>query len=144
MSSPQRHACLHAESLQPCPTTTLWMLARQAPLSMGFPREEYCSGLPFPSPGFSLTQGSNPTSTALADWFYITEPPEKSPEGRGHSDFLPALSQCLIHKNQMPSKSLVNWTHPNNRPKRWDIIWIFSRWGEKRSESRDSCPLAKP
>jgi len=30
---------------------TLWTVARQAPLSMGFPRQEYWSRLPFPSPG---------------------------------------------------------------------------------------------
>ena len=34
-----------------CPTiATLWTVAHQAPLSMGFPRQEYCSGLPFSSP----------------------------------------------------------------------------------------------
>ena len=32
----------------------------QAPLSMGFPRQEYLSGLPLPSPGIFPTQGSNP------------------------------------------------------------------------------------
>ena len=32
---------------------TPWTVARQAPLSMGFPRQEYWSGLPFPSPGGS-------------------------------------------------------------------------------------------
>ena len=30
---------------------TPWTVARQAPLSTGFPRQEYWSGLPFPSPG---------------------------------------------------------------------------------------------
>ena len=30
---------------------TPWTIALQAPLSMGFPRQEYQSGLPFPSPG---------------------------------------------------------------------------------------------
>ena len=30
---------------------TPWTVARQAPLSMGFPRQEYCTGVPFPSPG---------------------------------------------------------------------------------------------
>ena len=30
---------------------TLWTIARQVPLSMEFPRQEYWSGLPFPSPG---------------------------------------------------------------------------------------------
>ena len=32
-------------------TATPWTVACQAPLSMGFPRQEYWSGLPFPSPG---------------------------------------------------------------------------------------------
>ena len=29
------------------PFATLWTVARQSPLSMGFPRQEYCSGLPY-------------------------------------------------------------------------------------------------
>ena len=37
---------------QSCPTlATPWTVARQAPLSMGFSRQEYWSGMPFPSPG---------------------------------------------------------------------------------------------
>ena len=39
---------------------TPWTVALQAPLSMGFSRQEYWSGLPFPSPGDLLYQGSNP------------------------------------------------------------------------------------
>ena len=38
-------------------SATPWMVVHQAPLSMGFSRQEYWSGLPFPSPG--PTQGSN-------------------------------------------------------------------------------------
>ena len=38
---------------------TPWTIARQAPLSMGFSRQEYCSEFPFASPGIFLTQGSN-------------------------------------------------------------------------------------
>ena len=38
---------------------TPWTVAHQAPLSMGSPRQEYWSGLPFPPPGIFLTQGSN-------------------------------------------------------------------------------------
>ena len=38
---------------------TLWTVAHQAPLSMEFSRQEYQSGLPFPPPGVSPTQGSN-------------------------------------------------------------------------------------
>ena len=39
---------------------TPWTAAHQAPLSKGFPRQEYWSGLPFPSQGIFLTQESNP------------------------------------------------------------------------------------
>ena len=39
---------------------TLWTIARQAPLSMGFSRQEYWSGLPCSPPGDLPTQGSNP------------------------------------------------------------------------------------
>ena len=39
---------------------TPWTVAFQAPLSMGFPRQEYCSGLPFPSPGDLPNPGIEP------------------------------------------------------------------------------------
>ena len=43
---------------------TTWILAHQAPLSMGFPRQEYWSGLPFPPAGNLPNPGIEPTSTA--------------------------------------------------------------------------------
>ena len=46
---------------------TPWAVALQAPSSMGFPRQEYWSGLPFPSPGDLPDPGIKPTSlTSLA------------------------------------------------------------------------------
>ena len=45
---------------QVLPTLTPWTVAHQVPLTMGFPRQEYWSGLLFPFPGNFLTQGSNP------------------------------------------------------------------------------------
>ena len=44
---------------------TLWTIALQAPLSMGFPRQEYQSGLPFPPPGHLPDPGIKSTSPAL-------------------------------------------------------------------------------
>ena len=41
-----------------------WIVARQAPPSMGISRREYWSGLPFPSPGIFPTPGLNPESAA--------------------------------------------------------------------------------
>ena len=48
-----------------------------APLSMGFPRQEYCSGLPFPSPGDLRDPGIESVSPALAGGFFTSEPPGK-------------------------------------------------------------------
>ena len=45
---------------------TPWTSARQAPLSMGFPRQEYRSGLPFPSSGDLPDPGIESTSLELA------------------------------------------------------------------------------
>ena len=43
-------------------SVTLWIAARQTPLSMGFSRQEYWSGLPFPPPGDLPNPGIEPTS----------------------------------------------------------------------------------
>ena len=49
-----------------CPMLeTPWTVAHQAPLSMGFSRQEYWSGLLLPSPGCFLNQGSNSVSVIL-------------------------------------------------------------------------------
>ena len=48
--------------------------AHSAPLSMGFPRQKYWSGLPFPSPGDLPDPAIEPLSPALAGGFFTTEP----------------------------------------------------------------------
>ena len=54
---------------------TLWTVARQAPLSMGFSRQEYWIGLPFPSPGDLPNPGIEPGSPALQADALSSEPP---------------------------------------------------------------------
>ena len=59
---------------------TPWTVACQAPLSMGFPRQESRSGLPFPSLRDLSDPGTEPwslASPALAGGFFTTEPPGK-------------------------------------------------------------------
>ena len=56
---------------------TPWSVAGQAPLSIGFLRQEYCSGLPFPSPGYLPNPGIEPGSSALQADFLSYEPPGK-------------------------------------------------------------------
>ena len=55
-----------------------WTVAYQAPLSMGFSRQEYWSGLPFPSPGDLPDPGIEPWSPALQAGVLLSEPPGKS------------------------------------------------------------------
>ena len=50
-------------------------IVHQASLSMGFPRQEYWSGLPFPSPEDLPNPGINLESPASADRFFNSEPP---------------------------------------------------------------------
>ena len=56
---------------------TPWTVAHHAPLSMEFSRQEYWSGLPFPSPGDLPNPGMEPASPSLAEGFFATEPPGK-------------------------------------------------------------------
>ena len=55
-----------------------WTAAYQAPPSMGFPRQEYWNGLPFPTPADLLDPGIellSPASPEFAGRFFNTEPP---------------------------------------------------------------------
>ena len=56
---------------------TPWTVARQAPLSIGFSKQECWTGLPFPSPGDLPNPGIEPTSPALEGGLFTAEPPGK-------------------------------------------------------------------
>ena len=105
-----------------CPTlATPWTVAYQAALSMGFPKQEYWSGLPCPPPGDLPNPGIEPGSPALQAGSLATEPPGKpeaspwrSPKPRRHwswfhrqqvHSFLHECSgtlMCLLHACFMP------------------------------------------
>ena len=83
-----------------CPTlfATPWSVARQVPLSLGFSRQEYWSGLPFPSPGDPPEPGMESTPPALP---VDSLPPE--PQGSPYNQ---------------PNSHTLN----TNRPKRANIF----------------------
>jgi len=71
---------------------TLWTVASQAALSMGFSRQEYWSGLPWPSPRDIPNPGTEPMSLTfpiLAGGFFITNTIWKAPE----------ISSCETYEN---------------------------------------------
>ena len=77
---------------------TPWTVAYHAPLSMGFSRQEYCSGLPFPPPGYLPNPGTEPTSLAspaLAGSFFTTVP-------RGKPKYaIPTLKSELVEQTSL-------------------------------------------
>ena len=81
------YACMHArQDAVMSYSVTPWTVAHQAPLSMGFSKQEYWSGLLCPSPGY-LHPGIETESSTLAGRFLSTEPPEKptQPSPLGYS-----------------------------------------------------------
>ena len=58
---------------------TPWTVAPQGPLSTGFSRQEYWSGLPFSFPGYLADPGIKPTTPTLAGRFFTIELPGKLP-----------------------------------------------------------------
>ena len=76
---------------------TLWTVARQAPLSMGFPRQEYWSGLPFPLSGDLLDPGIKPMSltSAFAGGFFFASGTWEIPCNLYQHPFPEFFSSCI-------------------------------------------------
>ena len=78
----------------------LWTAAQQAPLSVGFSRQEHWSGLPFPSPVAIPDPGIEPTPPALAGKFFTESP------GKALALGFPAIKpHCPLHLTGSQSKS---------------------------------------
>ena len=85
---------------------TPWITC-QAPLSMGFSRQEYWSGLLFPSPGYLPNPGLNPRSPALAGGCFTTEPPGMPIMCLPTIIFLILYMRCLFMSGTRPGSSIL-------------------------------------
>ena len=85
---------------------TPWTIARQAPLSMGFSRQKYWSGLPFPSPGDLPDPGIKHASPPLIGGFFTTEPPGKP---RGILKWSANLHRAEGSRKLIYTQSLAVW-----------------------------------
>ena len=129
---PQKIPCMHCytQCPQPCSKVkvkslshvqlfaTPWTVAHQTPLSMGFSRQEYWSGLPFPSPGDLPNPGIKPRSPTLQVDASTSEPPGKQPYSRPpptHAN--PRLCWKLLETHRQVWVSLLcgNTDPPINR-----------------------------
>ena len=98
--------------------TTPWSVARQAPLSTGFLRQDYWSGLPFPSPGDLPDPGIKPGSPALAGRFFTTSPTWEAwfPQSLQQFMFRPTVIQDSLFSTASPTLAvtcLFDNTHSN-------------------------------
>ena len=80
MGKTKKHKIHYAYCLCPwlscaCLFATPWTVTLQAPLSMGFSRQEYWSGFPFPSPGDLCKPGIKPRSPTWQAGSLPPEPP---------------------------------------------------------------------
>ena len=82
---------------------TPWTVAYQAPPSMEFSRQEYWSGLPFPSPEALPNPGIEPASSALQADALLSEPPGRP---GGDSVVIIILFITLLH---MSGKGFRSW-----------------------------------
>ena len=99
------------------------MVACQVPLSVGFYRQEYWSGLPFPSPGDHLDPGIKPTSLMspeLAGRFFRTSSTWEAPVLIKHQ-CNNELSTYYIKKK----KSVANWVRKSAWNSKWQPTSVF-------------------
>ena len=75
---------------------TPWTVAHQAPPSMGFSRQEYWSGVRFPSPGDLPDPGIKPRSPALQADALTSEPPGKPPKSKQNLSSITMISTLLF------------------------------------------------
>ena len=84
--------------------------SHQAPLSMGFSRQEYWSGLPFPSPGDLPDPGIEPASPALQADSLPTELGQKPLNTVLHLNRV----ECLVCCNRIAFKQIISFQRPQS------------------------------
>ena len=98
----------------------LWTVAHQAPLSMGFPKQEYWSGLPFPSPGNLPNPGIKPNTPASAGRVYTVP--------SGNLNVKKKKKKIEISFNSLASKPYSNYCLDHHFDKLSALLINATRW----------------
>ena len=107
---------------------TPWTVARQAPLSTGFSRQEYWSGLPCPPPGDLPNPGIELRSTALRADSLLSEPPGK-PKNTGVGSLSLLQGIFPIQKSNrglLPCRWILGQLSYEGSPQNCYIKWVYS------------------
>ena len=124
---------------QSCPTLCdPTDLSRQVPLSMGYSRQEHCSGLPCPSPGARPNPGTEPASPALQVDSLPTEPWEKPKLNttiallglsQWFSGFDPWVGTVHWRRKWQPTSVFL----PEKSHRQWSLAG-YSPWSDKEAD----------
>ena len=112
---------------------TPWTMACQAPQSMGFSRQEYCSGLPFPSPEHLPDPGIKPRSPTLEADALTSEPPGKQ---YGRPRFNPWVWKIPWRRKWQPTPVFLPGQSHGQRS-----LVGYSPWGCKESDTTEQLHL---
>ena len=97
-----------------CVLSCVWLfailktVACQAPLSLGFPSQEYWSGLPFPPPGDLPDPAIKPASPAVTGGFFAAVPPGKSRRWR-HTQNMNFDQNVIVTEIEFGAKDMGLW-----------------------------------
>ena len=132
---------------------TPWTAAHQAPPSMGFSRQEYWSGLPFPSPGDLPDPGIEPGSPAFQADTLTSEPPGKPMTNLDNilksRDITLPTKVCIVKTMVFPVivYRCESWTIKKPEPWRIDSfkLWCWRRllrvpWTSRRAKAKENQP----
>ena len=89
---------------------TPWTVAYRAPLSMGFSRQGYWSGLPFPSPGYLPDPAIKPRSATLEADALTSEPPGKL--AKQETQVRSLGREDTLEKEMVTDSSILAWRIP--------------------------------
>ena len=96
---------------------------------LGFPRQEYWSGLPFPSPGDLPNPAVEPASPALAGGFFTTVPPGKLSPGTHFRSICLIGTSFLAGFPWVYSVALEKAMAPHSSTLAWKIPWMEKSGG---------------
>ena len=109
-------------------------LACQSPLSIGFPRQEYWSGWPFPSPGDLPHPGIKPVSPALEGKFFTTVPRGKPFNFLPLSKFSLSANSHQPYSRHRPTHTHTSLNHQQKCPGSNQIMishLVLSSWPQR-------------
>ena len=128
-------ACMHAKLLQSCLTLAApWTIALKGPLSMGFSRQEYQSGLTCPPPEELPDPGIEPCLLHFLHWhassLALVQP--------GNSKYFGCVMLKHISRNPLLQQGTRTKAHQMGRPK---CEWGHSKTEAGRKVSSESCSV---